>query len=142
DNDLAAHKGRKLFFNFARAHRELYEGLLPSGDVAIVVFPDGDASALVEAEQVHEALLWSGILVDVLDGDKQTAATLSKYGLVIVPGRNVLSDWMKGLSLLQSPDPLTIEEVREVKKSFQREREAPHIRETKLAALAVERAAT
>ena len=140
DNDLAAHKGRQRFFNFARAHRELYEGLLPAGDVGIVVFPDGDAAALVEAEQVHEALLWRGILVDVLDGDKQTAATLSKYGLVIVPGRQTPPEWMKALPVLQSPDPLTIEEVREVKKSFQRDRESPQIRHTKLAGLAVERA--
>jgi hypothetical protein len=140
DNDLAAHKGRRRFFDFARAHRELYEGLLPAGDVGIVVFPDGDAAALVEAEQVYDALLWRGVLVDVLDGDKQTAATLSKYGLVVVPGRQTPPDWMKGLTLLQSPDPLTIEEVREVKKTYQREREAPQLRRTKLSALAVERA--
>src|ERR1041384_766373 len=74
DNDLAAHKARQRFFTFARTHRELYEQLLPAGDVAIVVFPDQDAAALVEAEQVHEALLWRGLLVDVLDGDKQSAA--------------------------------------------------------------------
>lgn len=47
---------------------------------------------------------------------------------------------MKALPVLQSPDPLTIEEVREVKKSFQRDRESPRIRQTKLAGLAVERA--
>jgi hypothetical protein len=142
DNDLAAHRARKRFFTFARAHRELYEGLLPAGDVALVVFPDGDASALVEAEQVQEALLWRGILVDVLDGDKQTAASLSKYGLVVVPGRAALPDWMKSLPLLQSPDPLTPEEVRDVKKTFQKERGAPQLRRTKLAGLAVERAET
>lgn len=140
DNDLPAHRARKRFFAFARAHRELYEGLLPAGDVAIIVYPDGDASALVEAEQVQEALLWRGILVDVLDGDKQTAATLSKYGLVVVPGRTALPDWMKPLPVLQSPDPLTPEEVRDVKKNFQRDRSTPQIRQTKLTALAVERA--
>ncbi len=140
DNDLAAHRARKRFFGFARAHRELYEGLLPAGDVAIVVFPDGDASALVEAEQVQEALLWRGVLVDVLDGDKQTAATLSNYALVVLPGRTPPPDWMKTLPLLQSPDPLTPEEVRDVKKTFQRERGAPQMRRTKLSTLAVERA--
>ena len=142
DNDLAAHRARKRFFNFARAHRELYEGLLPAGDVAIVVFPDGDAAALVEAEQVHESLLWRGLLVDVLDGDKQTAATLSKYALIVVPGRAAPPDWMKTLPLLRSPDPLTPEEVRDVKKTFQKERGAPQLRRTKLATLAVERAET
>jgi hypothetical protein len=140
DNDLAAHRARKRFFNFARAHRELYEGLLPAGDVAIIVFPDGDASALVEAEQVHEALLWRGVLVDVLDGDKQTAATLSKYALVVVPGRTAPPDWMKTLPILPSPDPLTPEEVRDVKKTFQKERGTPQLRRTKLAGLATERA--
>jgi hypothetical protein len=140
DNDLAAHRGRKRFFDFARSHRELYEGLLPAGDVAIVVYPDGDAAALVEAEQVYEALLWRGVLVDVLDGDKQTAATVSKYGLVIAPGRTTLPEWMKALPLLQSPDPLTPEEVRDAKKSFQKDRAAPQLRRTKLAALALERA--
>ncbi|HZT59159.1 MAG TPA: hypothetical protein VFA21_11075 [Pyrinomonadaceae bacterium] len=141
DTDIAAHKARQRFFNFARSHRELYEGLLPAGDVAIVVFPDGDASALVEAEQVEESLLWRGILVDVLDGDKQSAATLSKYGLVVVPGRATLPEWMKPLPTLQSPDPLTPEEVRDVKKTFQRERGEAQIRQTKLAALVAERAA-
>lgn len=141
DTDLAAHKARQRFFNFARAHRELYEGLLPAGDVAIVVYPDGDASALVEAEQVHEALLWRGVLVDVLDGDKQSAATLARYGLVVVPGRAPLPDWMKSLPVLQSPDPLTPEEVRDLKKSFQRNSGTAQIRQTKLAALAAERAA-
>jgi hypothetical protein len=140
DNDSPAHRARKRFFNFARAHRELYEGLLPAGDVAVVVFPDGDASALVEAEQVHEALLWRGVLVDVLDGDKQTAATLSNYALVVVPGRAAPPDWMKTLPLLRSPDPLTPEEVRDVKKTFQKERGAPQLRRTKLSALAAERA--
>ncbi|HKG12465.1 MAG TPA: hypothetical protein VKB12_03975, partial [Pyrinomonadaceae bacterium] len=140
DNDLPAHRARKRFFDFARAHRELYEGLLPAGDVALLVFPDGDASALVEAEQVYATLLWRGILVDVMDGDKQTAATLSKYGLVVVPGRAALPEWMKSLPILQSPDPLTPEEIRDVKKTFQRERSAPQLRRTKLAALAAERA--
>jgi len=141
DNDIGANKGRKRFFTFGRAHRELYEQLLPAGDVAIVVFPDQDAAALVEAQQVHEALLWRGVLVDVLDGDKQTPASLARYGLVVVPGRPLLPSWMKTLPLLQSPDPLTPEEVREVKKSFQRERELPQLRQTKLSGLVVERAA-
>jgi hypothetical protein len=140
NNDLAAHAARRRFFTFARAHRELYEGLLPAGDVALVVFPDGDAAALVEAEQVYEALMWRGVLVDVLDGDKQTAATLARYGLVVVPGQAATPEWMKPLAVLRGPDPLTPEEVRDVKKSYQKERVAPALRRTKLSALAVERA--
>ncbi len=140
DNDAGAHRARERFFTLGRAHRELYEGLLPAGDVAIVVFPDQEAAALVEAEQVHEALLWRGLLVDVLDGDKQTAASLARYALVIVPGRPALPPWMKALPLLQGPDPLTPEEVREVKKSYQKSRELPQLRRTKLSDLAIERA--
>ncbi len=140
-NDAGAHQARERFFTFGRAHRELYERLLPAGDVAIVVFPDQEAAALVEAQQVHEALLWRGLLVDVLDGDKQSAATLARYGLVIVPGRPVLPPWMKALPLLQGPDPLSPEEVREVKKSYQKSRELPQLRRTKLSDLAIERAA-
>ncbi len=141
DNDVGAFKGRERFFTFARAHRELYEQMLPAGDVAIVVFPDQEAAALVEAQQVHQALLWSGLLVDVLDGDKQTPATLSRYGLVVVPGRPALPQWMKALPLLQSPDPLSPEEVRDVKKSYQKDRNAPQLRQTKLSGMAVEKAA-
>lgn len=141
DTDAGANKGRERFFTFARAHRELYEQLLPAGDVAIIVFPDQEAAGLVEAEQVHEALLWRGVLVDVLDGDKQTPATLAKYGLIVVPGRPVLLQWMKALPLLESPDPLSPVEVRDVKKSFQRDRNLPQLRQTKLSGLAVERAA-
>ncbi|HEY0377620.1 MAG TPA: hypothetical protein VGC87_11915 [Pyrinomonadaceae bacterium] len=139
-NDAGAHKARERFFTFGRAHRELYERLLPAGDVAIVVFPDQEAAGLVEAEQVHEALLWRGLLVDVLDGDKQSAASLARYGLVIVPGRPALPPWMKALPLLQSLDPLSPEEVREVKKSYQKSRELPQLRRTKLSDLAIERA--
>lgn len=139
DNDAGAHEGRERFFTFGRAHRELYEELLPAGDVAVVVFPGQEAAALVEAEQVHEALLWRGLLVDVLDGDKQTAASLARYGLVVVPGRPVLPLWMKALPLLQGPDPLTPEEVREVKKSYQKSRELPRLRRIKLSGLAIER---
>jgi glucose/arabinose dehydrogenase len=47
---------------------------------------------------------------------------------------------MKSLPLLQSPDPLTPEEVRDVKKTFQKERSTPQLRRTKLASLAAERA--
>jgi hypothetical protein len=47
---------------------------------------------------------------------------------------------MKPLPILQSPDPLTPEEVRDVKKTFQKERSTPQMRQTKLASLAVERA--
>ena len=141
DNDAGANKARERFFTFGRAHRELYERLLPAGDIAVVVFPDQEAAALVEAQQVRDALLWRGLLVDVLDGDKQSAMTLARYSLVIVPGRPALPQWMKALSPLQSPDPLSPEEVREVKKSFQRERDTPQLRRTKLSDLAIERAA-
>ena len=140
DNDAGAHRARERFFTLGRAHRELYEGLLPAGDIAIVVFPDQEAAGLVEAEQAHEALRWRGLLVDVLDGDKQTAASLARYALVIVPGRPALPPWMKALPLLQSPDPLTPEEVRAVKKSYQQSRELPQLRRTKLSDLAIERA--
>ncbi len=140
DTDLPAHKGRERFFSFVRGHRELYENLLPAGNIAIVVFPDQEVANLVEAQQVQEALLWKGLLVDVLDGDKQSAATLGRYSLVIVPGRPNLPPWMKNLSLLESPDPLTPQEVRELKKSFQRDRDAPLIRRTKLSELALAKA--
>ena len=140
DRDLGAHKARQRFFSFARAHRELYEQLLPAGDIAIIVFPDQEVAALVEAQQVHEALLWRGLLVDVLDGDKQSAATLQKYRLVVVPGRPALPQWMKELPLLPSPDPLSTEEVRDVKKTFQKERGVPQLRQTRLSGLAVQRA--
>jgi hypothetical protein len=140
DSDLPAHKARERFFTFARAHKQFFEGLLPAGNIAIVVFPDQEAAALVEAQQVHEALLWRGFLVDVLDGDKQTAARLGKYNLVIVPGRPDLPQWMNGLHLELSPDPLTPEEVRELKKAFQKNPNQPPLRRTKLSEIAVERA--
>lgn len=137
DTDLPAHQGRARFFQFARAHRELYENLLPAGNIAIVVFPDQEMAAMVEAQQVQQALLWRGMLVDVIDGDKQTAATLSAYSLLIVPGRPTLPASMKGLPLLQSPDPLTPAEVTTLKKSYQKDRNASAIRQTKLAELAL-----
>jgi hypothetical protein len=140
DTDLPAHKGRERFFKFVRAHRALYESLLPAGNIAIVVFPDQEVANMVEAQQVQEALLWRGLLVDVLDGDKQNATTLSRYNLIIVPGQPSLPQWMKTLSLLQSPDPLTPQEVRELKKSNQRDRGIFVIRQTKLSELAVVRA--
>jgi hypothetical protein len=140
DNDLPAHRARKVFFNFARAHKNLYEGLLPAGNIAIVVFPDQEAAALVEAQQVHAVLLWRGLLVDVLDGDKQTAATLARYKQVIVPGRATLPRWMEGLPLLRSADPLTPEEVTQLKRSYQKDRNANQIRQTKLADAVLERA--
>lgn len=142
DTDLPAHKGRERFFSFARKHKDLYERLLPAGNIAIVVFPDQEAAALVEAQQVHQALLWRGLLVDVLDGDKQTAATLARYSLVIVPGRPTMPKWMADMPLLQSPDPLTAEEVREVKKTYQRDRNPPQLRRTKLSDIVLERVAT
>jgi len=139
DTDLPAHKGRARFFQFARAHRELYENLLPAGNIAIIVFPDQEMAAMVEAQQVQQALLWRGLLVDVLDGDKQSAATLSRYSLLIVPGRPTLPPWMKSISVLQSPDPLTPAEVTTLKKTYQKDRNASLIRQTKLAELAVAR---
>jgi hypothetical protein len=142
DTDLPAHKARERFFGFARAHSDLYQQLLPAGNVAIVVFPDQEAAALVEAQQVHEALLWRGLLVDVLDGDKQNATTLARYSLVIVPGQMNLPQWMKALPLLQSPDPLKPNEVTELKKAYQKERGLPQLRRTKLSDLAVERASS
>jgi hypothetical protein len=141
DTDLPAHRGRERFFGFARKHKGLYGQLLPAGNIAIVVFPDQEAAALVEAQQVHEALLWRGLLVDVLDGDKQTAATLARYSLVIVPGRPSMPKWMAALPPVQSPDPLTAKEVREVKKSYQRDRNQPQIRRTKLSDIAGDRVA-
>jgi hypothetical protein len=140
DADLPAHKGRVSFFSFQRAHRELFESLAPAGDIAIVVFPDQEVAGLVEAQQVHQALLWRGLLVDVLDGDKQNASTLSRYKLVIVPGQPSLPQWMKGLSLLESPDPLTPPEVTSLKKAYQKDRNASAIRQTKLSDIAVARA--
>jgi hypothetical protein len=141
DTDLPAHKGRQRFFTFARAHRELYDQLLPAGNIAIVVFPDQAVANMVEAQQVHEALLWRGFLVDVLDGDKQNAATLAHYNLIIVPGQPQLPQWMKALPLLTSPDPLTPKEITDLKKTYQQQREAPQLRRTKLTELASERAA-
>jgi hypothetical protein len=117
----------------------MYEGLLPAGNIAIVVFPDQEVAALVEAQQVQEALLWHGLLVDVLDGDKQTAATLNRYDLVIVPGQSNIPAWMKKMPLLESTDPLTPQEVRELKKSFQRQGDLTTIRRTKLSELALAR---
>lgn len=140
DNDAGANKARRRFFTFERAHRELFEGLLPAGDVAILVYPDGEAAALFEAQQVQDALLWRGILVDVLDADRQTPETLARYGLIIVPGRPQLPQWMKGLPLLQSPDPLKPEEVTAMKRAYQKERGAALLRQTKLSAMAAERA--
>ncbi len=141
DTDLPAYKGRERFFKFVRSHRELLENLLPAGNIAIVVFPDQEVANLVEAQQVQEALLWRGLLVDVVDGDKQNAATLARYNLIVVPGQPTLPQWMKGLSLLQSPDPLTPQEVRELKKSNQKDRGVYTIRQTKLSEMAITRAA-
>jgi hypothetical protein len=140
DNDSGANKGRERFFNFVRAHSDLYEELLPAGNIAIVVYPDQEVAGLIEAQQVHEALLWRGLLVDVLDGDRQSATTMARYSLVIVPGKPNLPEWMKALPLLQSPDPLTPGEVTELKKAYQKQRDAAQLRRTKLSALAVERA--
>jgi len=140
DVDLPAHKARQRFFTFARERRELYERLLPAGNVAVVVFPGQDDASIVEAQQVRAALLWRGLLVDVLDGDKQSVATLARYALVVVPGRQTLPPWMKTLPLLQGLDPLTPEEVTGAKKSYRKGQVAPQIRQTKLADLAAERA--
>jgi hypothetical protein len=140
DSDVPANKARQRFFQFVRAHHELYENLLPAGNIAIVVFPDQEVAGMVEAQQVQEALLWRGFLVDVLDGDKQNAATLGRYSLVIVPGQPDLPAWMKAVPMLQSPDPLTPKEVTELKKSYQRDRNASVIRHTKLSELAVAKA--
>ncbi len=140
DNDSGANKGRQRFFTFARAHRELYEGLLPAGDIAILVYPDGEAAALIEAQQVQDALLWRGLLVDVLDGDRQSPETLARYSLIIVPGKPQLPQWMKGLPLLQSPDPLSPAEVTAMKRAYQKERGVAQLRQTGLSALALERA--
>jgi hypothetical protein len=141
DEDLAAHRARKRFFAFIRAHRELYEALLPAGDIALLVSPDGETAALMEAQQVHAALLWRGLLVDVLDADRQSPATLSKYKLLIAPGRPELHGGAGLPPLLTSPDPLRPEEVREAARGFRRGSDAPRLRQTKLGALAVERAA-
>jgi hypothetical protein len=140
DSDLPAHAARERFFKFARAHSDLYQQMLPAGDVAIIVFPDQEPAALVEAQQVHDALLWRGLLVDVLDGDKQDAATLARYALLIVPGRPDVPQWMKRLSLVESPDPLAPKEVTDFKKAYQKDRQTATLRHTKLSELALERA--
>ncbi len=141
DADLAAHAARERFFKFVRGHSELYQQLLPAGDVAIVVFPDQEAASLVEAQQVQDSLLWRGLLVDVLDGDKQDAASLARYSLIIVPGRPELPLWMKRLAPLESPDPLLPKEVTDFKKAYQKDPATPRLRQTRLSELAVERAA-
>ena len=140
DNDLPAHQARRRFFAFAHRHQALYQGLLPAGNVAIVVFPDQEIEALLEARQVHEALLWHGILVDVLNGDTVSESLLRRYRLVIVPGQPKLPQWMTGLPLLRSPDPLTQADLRPIEEASQHRQKIPPLRRTKLSELAVQRA--
>jgi hypothetical protein len=138
DTDLPAHDARRRFFAFARQHLYLYENLLPAGDVALIVFPDRSLEALMEAQQIHQALLWRGILVDVLNGDTVREGQLKRYPLVIVPGQLALPDWMRKLKPLRGTDPLTADDLYAVKKAYQRVGKATPLRRTKLNEAALE----
>jgi len=139
DNDLLSHQARQRFFTFARRRRQLYEGLSPAGDIAIVVFPDRGIEALLEAQQAHEILLWRGVLVDVLNGEIVSKAALKRYKLVIVPGQSELPKEMTALPLLRSPDPITDADLQPIIEASQKRREIPRLRRTKLEKEAVQR---
>ncbi|MFA4029491.1 MAG: hypothetical protein GDYSWBUE_000489 [Candidatus Fervidibacterota bacterium] len=143
DGDLPANRARKKFFAFAHRHRWLLEGLLPMGDVAILVFPDDIAGAsanLLEAQQVFEALQWRGVLVDVLNGEAVPEGLLRRYPLVIVAGKVKLPEWMAKLPLLQSPDPLEQSDWKPIAEAYQRRQPLPPLRVTKLSELAIQKA--
>lgn len=143
DNDLPAHKARQKFFAFAQQHRWLFEGLLPAGDVAILVFPDDIAEAsasLLEAQQVFEALQWRGVLVDVLNGETVPESFLRRYRLVIVAGKPKVPEWMERLPLLRSSDPLQRSDWTPIAEAYQRRQPLPPLRMTKLSELATQKA--
>lgn len=142
DNDLPAHRARQKFFAFARKHRQLFEGLFPAGDVAIVVFPDateGLMESLLEAQQVFEALQWRGVLLDVLNGETVPESLLRRYRLVIVAGKPKLPEWMTSLPLLLSPDLLQRSDWTPITDAYQRRQPLPNLRLTKLSELAAQR---
>ncbi|MCX7777046.1 MAG: hypothetical protein N2381_03170 [Armatimonadetes bacterium] len=142
DNDLPAHRGRQKFFTFARKHRQLFEGLLPAGDVAIVVFQDpkeGMMESLLEAQQVFETLQWKGFLIDVLNGETVSESLLRRYRLVIVAGKPKMPNWMEALPLLRSPDPLQRSDWAPIAEAYQRRQPIPPLRPTKLSDLAMQK---
>ncbi|HYE15298.1 MAG TPA: hypothetical protein VD968_12700, partial [Pyrinomonadaceae bacterium] len=143
ETNLPAHDARRAFHAFARQRRQLFEGLLPAGDVALLVFTDRlEIESVLEAQQVHESLLWGGALVDVLDGETASEQQLARYKLVVVAGRPELPGWLRSLpQLVRSEDPIAESEVRAVKRNYQRERAVEALRRTGLSAAVARRAA-
>lgn len=106
DKALPAHQARKRFFTFIRKYPFLFKDLYPTGNVALLVFPDQGLEGLLEAEQLHQILLGRGLLIDVLNGAKVTPQRLKSYSAILVPGKPLLPRWMKHYPLLRSPNPL------------------------------------
>jgi hypothetical protein len=143
DNDLPAHRARQKFFAFVRQHPQLFENLLPWGDVAIVVFPDateGLMESLLEAQQVFEALQWKGVLIDVLNGETVSERHLRRYPLTIVADKMKTPEWMAKLPLLRSPDPLEESDWRPIAEAHYRRQPLPPLRQTKLSGLVLQKA--
>ncbi|OHE77178.1 MAG: hypothetical protein A2107_10865 [Verrucomicrobia bacterium GWF2_62_7] len=139
DANGAANAARQRFFReFLPQHLDLYRGLQPAGNVAIVVFFRQAAEMLLEAQQVHEALRWQGVLCDVVNGDTTDAATLQHYRWLVLPGEPALPDGIKSLSFIRSPAPLTAAESRAVTNAYQAKKPVRPLRDTGLAARALE----
>ncbi len=121
---------RRFFGDFVPKHRALYEGLRPAGDVAVLVFPNQPAAWMINAQKVHEALLWSGVLCAVIDGGRTDEKTLRSFRHVLAPGRPTLPDWMSKLDIVRDDDPITEEECRAVAQAYQNKKPMPPLRES------------
>ena len=132
---------KKFFKDFLPRHRELYEGLRPAGDVAILVFPNQRTEWMIAAQRIHEALQWRGALCAVFDGDRVQPEALRGFAHVIVPGQPVLPDGMAKMDLIRDSDPVTESDCRAVTDAYQHKKPIPPLRETAMMKLCRERLA-
>ena len=142
DANTGATAARMNFFKgFLPRHRELYAGLRPAGDAAILVFPNQRVEWLIGAQRIHEALQWRGLLCAVLDGDRVDQEILRGFRRVIVPGQPALPDWMAKMDLVRDTDPITASDCRAVTDAYQHKKPIPPLRDTTTARLCREKLA-
>lgn len=133
-SNQAANSARYHFYKeFVARHRWLYEGLQPAGQVALVVFPNQDSAALLEAQQVHEALRWKGVLCDVVNGEQIDEPTLRRYPHLVLPGQPTVPGWMARLRFIRSPAPVRPEDIKAVTDAYQAGQPIRPLRDTGLA---------
>lgn len=86
---------RKTYNEFFLSHRELYEGYIPYGQVALACFAEqqfyGDRQHVSQAQVLLRALMRRHVLVNLLTERKWDAALLDHYQALIIPGVRYLS---------------------------------------------------